>query len=197
MSSYSYFPNNLKDIKDHIQAGIISCKIFFQLIVTVFKEKLNLQLPLIFYSSIRFILETAFISEQIAENRFGALLEISDKFITKFNVFSYKILQFRLKTVWKISKRYFMALKTVARQFWLKGHSLTTKVREEKHSASSPPYKVWAKFFHKKVLHGGTNFFGQILGVMFYMYNNDQIMQWGKLMVKRFQRSSQVSFSSH
>ena len=196
MSSYSYFPNNLKDIKDHIQADIISCKIFFQLIVTVFKEKLNLQLPLIFYSSIRFILETAFISEQIAENRFGALLEISDKFITKFNVFSYKILQFRLKTVWKISKRYFMALKTVARQFWLKGHSLTTKVREEKHSASSPPYKVWAKFFHKNVLHGGTNFFGQILGVMFYMYNNDQIMQWGKLMVKRFQRSSQVSFFS-
>ena len=94
---------------------MISCKIFFQLIVTVFKEKLNLQLPLIFYSSIRFILETAFISKQIAENRFGALLEISDKFITKFNVFSYKILQFRLKTVWKISKRYFMALKTVAR----------------------------------------------------------------------------------
>ena len=196
MSSYSYFPNNLKDIKDHIQADIISCKIFFQLIVTVFKEKLNLQLPLIFYSSIRFILETAFISEQIAENRFGALLEISDKFITKFNVFSYKILQFRLKTVWKISKRYFMALKTVARQFWLKGHSLTTKVREEKHSVSSPPYKVWAKFFQKKVLYGGTNFFGQILGVMFYMYNNDQIMQWGKLMVKRFQRSSQVSFFS-
>ena len=94
---------------------MISCKIFFQLIVTVFKEKLNLQLPLIFYSSIRFILETAFISKKIAENRFGALLEISDKFITKFNVFSYKILQFRLKTVWKISKRYFMALKTVAR----------------------------------------------------------------------------------
>ena len=94
---------------------MISCKIFFQLIVTVFKEKLNLQLPLIFYSSIRFILETAFISKQIAENRFGALLEISDKFITKFNVFSYKILQIRLKTVWKISKRYFMALKTVAR----------------------------------------------------------------------------------
>ena len=60
--------------------------------VTVFKEKLNLQLPLIFYSSISFVFETTFISEQIAENRFGALLEIKDTFITKFNVFSYIIL---------------------------------------------------------------------------------------------------------
>ena len=83
--------------------------------VTVFRKKLNLSLPLIFYSSIRSVFETAFISEQIAENRFGALLEISDKFITKFNVFSYMILQFRLKTVWKISKPYCMTLKTVAR----------------------------------------------------------------------------------
>ena len=127
MSDYLYFPNNLKDIKDHIQADMISCKIFFQLMVTVFKEKLNLQLPLIFYSSIRFVFETAFISEQIAENRFGALLEFSDKFITKFNVFSYMILQFRLKTVWKISKPYCMSLKTVAMQFCLKGHSLYPK----------------------------------------------------------------------
>ena len=51
---------------------------------TVFKE--NLYLPLIFYSSMRFVFETAIISEQIAENRFGALFEISDKFVTKFNV---------------------------------------------------------------------------------------------------------------
>ena len=126
-SGYLHFPNNLKGIKDHIQADMISCKIFFQLMVTVFKEKLNLQLPLIFYSSIRFVFETAFISEQIAENSFGALLEISDKFITKFNVFSYMILQFRLKTVWKISKPYRMTLKTVTRQFCLKGHSLYHK----------------------------------------------------------------------
>ena len=34
----------------------------------------------------KFVFETAFITEQIAENRFGALLEFSDKFITKFNV---------------------------------------------------------------------------------------------------------------
>ena len=67
--------------------------------VTIFKEKLNLWLPLIFYSVIRFVFETAFITEQITENRFVALLEISDNFITKFNVFSYMILQFRLNTV--------------------------------------------------------------------------------------------------
>ena len=151
---------------------MISFKVFFQLMVTVFKEKLNLQLPLIFFSSNRFVFETAFISQQIAENRFGTLLEISDKFITKFNVFSYMILQFRLKTVWKISKPYCMTLKTVARQFFLRGHSLYDKIRHEilemakdlkiKDSVSSLPYKVWGKFFHKKALHGGNNFFGQI-----------------------------------
>ena len=82
---------------------MISCKVFFQVMVTVFKENLNLLLPLIFSGSIRFVFETVFISENIAENRFGALLEISDKFITKLNVFSYMILQFGFKTVWKIS----------------------------------------------------------------------------------------------
>ena len=35
MSGYLYFPNNLKD-------HMISCKIFFQLMVTVSKENLNL-----------------------------------------------------------------------------------------------------------------------------------------------------------
>ena len=83
--------------------------------VTVFKEKLNVYLPLIFYSSISFVFETVFISEQIAENKFRALLEISDKFMSRFNVFSFMILQFRLKTVRKISKPYCMTLKTVAR----------------------------------------------------------------------------------
>ena len=141
MSGYLYFPNNLKGIKDHIQADMISCKIFFQLMVTVFKEKLISQLPHIFYGSIRLALETAFISEQIAENRFGALSEFSGKFITKFDVFSYMILQFRLKTVWKIYC-----------SFTWKVILCTTKVRHEllemgkdlkiKHSLSSPtPYK--------------------------------------------------------
>ena len=125
MSGYLYFPNNLKDIEDHIQVYKISYKIFFQLMVTVFKENLNLKLPLIFYSSIRFVFETVFISEQIVENRFGAFLEISDKFIAKFNVFSYMVL---LKTVGKISKPYCDF--TVARQFSLKGHSLYHKSQE-------------------------------------------------------------------
>ena len=99
MSDYLYFLNNLKDIKDHVEVDMTSCKIFFQLMVAVFKEKLNLYLPLIFYRSISFVFETAFISEQIGGNRFGALLEISEKFITKFNVFSYMTLQFRLRTL--------------------------------------------------------------------------------------------------
>ena len=34
----------------------------------------------------KFVFETAFITEQIVENRSGALLEFSDKFINKFNV---------------------------------------------------------------------------------------------------------------
>ena len=37
--------------------------------VTAFKENLNLLLLIIFYSNIRFVFETVFISEQIAENR--------------------------------------------------------------------------------------------------------------------------------
>ena len=50
-----------------------------------------------------FVSERVFFSEKIAGHRFEALSEISDKFITKLNVFFYMILQFRLKTVWKIS----------------------------------------------------------------------------------------------
>ena len=170
MSGYLYFPNNLKDIKDHIQADMISCKIFFQLMVTVFKEKLNLQLPLIFYSSIRFVFETVFISEQIAENRFEALLEISDKFITKFNVFSYMILQFRLKKVWKISKPYCMTLKTVARQFCLTGlyhKSWRLTFRNQKRFKDkaqcllSPPTKYGRTFFVKKLCMGNKLFGGK------------------------------------
>ena len=42
MSGYLYFHNSLKDIKDHIYADMRSCKIFLQLMATVFKEKLNL-----------------------------------------------------------------------------------------------------------------------------------------------------------
>ena len=84
---------------------MISSKIFFQLMVTVFKEKLNLHLPLIFYSSMKFVFQILFISEQIAENKFWALLETSDIFITKFNVFSYMILKFRLKQFGKFQNQ--------------------------------------------------------------------------------------------
>ena len=46
-------------------------------------------------------------------------------------------------------------------------------------------------------MYGGTNFLGQIFWGMFYICTNDQIMEGGKLMVKRFQKLSQVSFSYH
>ena len=39
-----------------------------------------------------FVNEALFISEQITEYRLGTLLEISDKFNTKLNVFNYMIL---------------------------------------------------------------------------------------------------------
>ena len=54
------------------------------------------------------------------------------------------------------------------------------------HSVSSRPYKVWGNVFDIKALHGGKNFFEEIFLGMFYMETNDQIMQGGKLMVKRF-----------
>ena len=60
--------------------------------ITVLKENLNLQLPLTFYSIIMFVFKIVFISEQIAKLRSGALLQTVEKFITKLNVFNYKIL---------------------------------------------------------------------------------------------------------
>ena len=63
------------------------------------------------YISIRCVLETVFISEQIADNWFGALLEISDKFISP----AFMILQFSHETVWKKSKPHYLNSKTVAR----------------------------------------------------------------------------------
>ena len=63
-----------------------------------------------------------------------------------------------------------------------------------RHSVSSPPAKYGETFFAKKVLHGKTNVLWHIFGAMFYMENNDQIMQGRKLMTKRFQRSSQVYY---
>ena len=42
MSSYLYFQNNLKDIKDQIYDYIISCKFFLQQKVEVSKESMKL-----------------------------------------------------------------------------------------------------------------------------------------------------------
>ena len=72
---------------------MISCKIALQLKVTVSKENMNLYLPLSFYCCFLFVTEAAFISEQFTECRFGALLEISDKFSSKLNIFSCMIWQ--------------------------------------------------------------------------------------------------------
>ena len=61
-SGYLYFPNNLKDVKDHIQADMISSKMFFQLMVTVFKEKLK-------YSGQVVLLERSqFVSQKLGMN---------------------------------------------------------------------------------------------------------------------------------
>ena len=97
--------------------------------------------------------------KKIAENRFGALLKIRDKFITKLNAFSYMILLFRPKAVWEISKPYSMTLKkgSLAWKFIF----CTTKVgmkllemgkdMEIKHSLSSRPTKYGGTFFVKKL----------------------------------------------
>ena len=61
---------------------MLSCKIFFQVMVTIFKENLNLQLLLSFYN-IMFVIETVVISEQI----------------TELNVFSCMIVHLRHKPV--------------------------------------------------------------------------------------------------
>ena len=53
-------------------------------------------------------------------------------------------------------------------------------------------------FFLKKLCTGEQTFLSKFMGGggggMFYMGTNDQSMQGEKLVVKRFQRSSQVSF---
>ena len=49
---------------------------------------MNLQLPLSFYCSLVFVTEAVFILEKITEGNFGVLLEISDTFSSKINVFS-------------------------------------------------------------------------------------------------------------
>ena len=86
MSDYLYFPINLKDKKHHTYT--INCKIFFQLMLTGFKKTRTYSYPFSFCSSFMFVIETVFISEQIKEYWFGALLEISNKYSIKLNTFS-------------------------------------------------------------------------------------------------------------
>ena len=148
---------------------------------------------------LRFVSETVFISEQTVENRFGALLEISDKFITKFNVFGYMILQFRLKTVSKISKPYCNDFKNSDCFAW-KVIVCTTKVRNKtfrnakkkirRQIIVSPlPLTMYGELFLWKSFAWRANFLGEIYGRMFYMGANDQITEG-----ERFQGSSQSSF---
>ena len=63
-----------------------------------------------------------------------------------------------------------------------------------KNSISSPPTKHEETFFVKNLCMTEQTFWGQMYRGMFYMGTNDQILQGGELMVKRFQRSSQLSF---
>ena len=136
--------------------------------VTVFKENLNLQLPLIFYNSIRFLFDDLF-QNKLQRTGLGRCQRLVT-FIAKFNVFSYMILQFRLKKVWKISKPYCMTLKTVARQFCLTGlyhKSWRLTFRNQKRFKDkaqcllSPPTKYGRTFFVKKLCMGNKLFGGK------------------------------------
>ena len=55
-----------------------------------------------------------------------------------------------------------------------------------------PPTKYGGAFLKKKLFMGEETFLGKLFWGMFYMENNDQIMQGRKLIAKRFQKSSQV-----
>ena len=57
-----------------------------------------------------------------------------------------------------------------------------------------PSTKYGGTFFVKLLGIGEQFFLVKFMGGIFYIGTNDQIMQGGKLMVKRFQWSSQVNF---
>ena len=52
---------------------MIICKVFFPINGNSFRRKPKLYLPLIFHSSVMVISEIVFMSEQIAENKFGVV----------------------------------------------------------------------------------------------------------------------------
>ena len=63
-----------------------------------------------------------------------------------------------------------------------------------KHSVSSLSYNVWGNFFRKKALHGGTNVCGKFMGECFIWRQMVRSCKGGgELMVKRFQKLSQVT----
>ena len=95
MSGCLHFLNNLKYIKDLMQDYITSCKIFFTIKSNSFQRKHELMTtPFSFQSSLLFVIEAILISEKnYRVHRFGALLEISDTFSSKLDVFSHMILQ--------------------------------------------------------------------------------------------------------
>ena len=61
-----------------------------------------------------------------------------------------------------------------------------------KYGVSLLPANYRGTFFEKMLCMGEQTFLGKFMGV-FYVGTNDQIMQEWNLMVKRFQRTSQVS----
>ena len=83
---------------------------------------------------------------------------------------------------------------------------MTTKVRDEllemgkdlkiKHSVSSPPAKYWGTFFIKKLCMGEQTFLVNLFLGCFTWGLMIRSCKGRKLMVKKFERLSQVSFSS-
>ena len=122
--------NNLKYIKDHI--GLcVRFQIFFQLMVTVFKENINLKLLLIFHSIIRFVFETVFQNNLrrtgVAPSyRLVTYLSPSLMFLT-----IYMILQFRVKQFGKFQNHIVWIWKQWLGSFALKIIFRTTRVRDE------------------------------------------------------------------
>ena len=77
-----------------------------------------------------------------------------------------------------------MTLQTVTRQFCLKDHSLHHKsqgstFRNKKRFKDKDIVPSLPPFFHKNILHVGTNFFWTNVLGMFYLGTNDQVMQGG------------------
>ena len=111
------------------------------------------------------------------------------------------VLQFRLKTVWKISKPYCLTLKQWLGSFAWKVIVCTTKIRDETfrngkryEGVSSLPLPThththsMGELFSRKSFAWVKKSFGANLWGGVYVGTNDQIMQGWNLMVNRFQR---------